>query len=188
MSELLSSNVVALRTALLGFETADPNVAVARQQVLELLDRVADPAVRSTRPGHLTGSAFVVSADGEWTLLLHHAKLARWLQPGGHADGDLDLARVALREATEETGIAGLVVDPEILDVDVHEVRPPSEDAHLHFDVRYLVTAPVDAHAVGNHESTDLRWVALDRISDLTTEESVLRLARSARRRLGNDS
>src|SRR5690606_17055408 len=77
---------------------------------------------RVHREGHFTGSAFVVSADGERTLLMHHRKLDRWLQPGGHADGDRDLAAVALREASEETGLQGLVVAPRVFDLDRHAI------------------------------------------------------------------
>src|SRR5439155_15774375 len=92
-------------------------------------------------------------------LLLHHRKLQKWLQPGGHADGDMNLAAVALREATEETGIDGLRVWLAPIDVDVHRVSPPAEDAHLHLDVRYLVVASPTAKVVGNEESEAIRWV-----------------------------
>ena len=77
---------------------------------------------RSHPPGHFTGSAWLVSADGTRVLLMHHRKLDRWLQPGGHADGDTDLARVALREAQEETGVADLRVEGDIFDIDRHRI------------------------------------------------------------------
>jgi 8-oxo-dGTP pyrophosphatase MutT (NUDIX family) len=162
----------------------DPAVAAARAQIVELVAGRADAADRTTRPGHLTGSAFVVDATGDRFVLLFHTKLQRWLQPGGHADGDMNLAAVALREATEETGIAGLAVDPRPLDVDVHEVRPPKEDAHLHLDVRYLVVAPPGARLTGNHESTELRWVGWDELSDYEVDRGLVRLALAARIRL----
>ena len=82
------------------------------------------PLERHERPGHFTGSALVVHADLERTLVLFHTKLQIWVQPGGHADGDANLARVALREAIEETGIEGLKVWPVAVDLDIHGVDP----------------------------------------------------------------
>jgi len=121
---------------------------------------------RSTAPGHLTGSALVFNHDATQTLLMFHTKLQRWLQPGGHADGEANLARVALKEATEETGIEGLeIVDPAI-DLDIHNVAKEGADPIWHYDVRFIVFAPEGARPVGNHESQDIKWVALDELDD----------------------
>ncbi len=131
-------------------------------------------------PGHLTGSAWVVDASWSRVLLLHHGKLNRWLQPGGHADGDLDLARVALREAKEESGLTRLrLVERCIFDLDIHEIpaRGP-EPSHLHFDVRYLIEGDIEESLVLSDESHALEWVELDRLKDYTTEGSVCRMAR----------
>ncbi len=147
-----------------------------REQILGFIDAHPDALHRSCVTGHLTGSAFVVDAERRRTLLLFHTKLQMWLQPGGHADGDGDLARVALREATEETGIAGLVVADRAFDLDIHEVDPPKEPAHLHHDVRYVVTAPPGAQPVGNHESQALRWVPLEEVATLTPDQGILRM------------
>lgn len=132
--------------------------------------------------GHLTGSALVVDAAGTQIVLLHHRKLRRWLQPGGHADGDANLAAVARREAEEETGIRGLRVVGPAIDLDVHEVSGPREPAHLHFDVRFLVLAPPDATLDRNEESTDLRWVSFDALDDFAPDAGLRRLAATARR------
>jgi len=137
-------------------------------------------ADRATRPGHLTGSAFVISHDGSQAILLFHAKLQRWLQPGGHADGDMNLMAVALREATEETGIAGLGVHPVPIDLDIHEVAPPREDAHLHLDVRFVVVAPEGAEPAANHESEHIRWVSRDELVDFDPDAGLERLAARA--------
>jgi 8-oxo-dGTP pyrophosphatase MutT (NUDIX family) len=149
-----------------------------------LLDIGADALDRTCRPGHLTGSALVVDPSDRRILLLFHTKLQRWLQPGGHADGDADLARVALREAVEETGIAGLRVVEPAVDLDVHRVEPPSEDAHDHHDVRFLVLAPPGSVPVGNHESEALRWVSEADIAALGADQGLCRLARRALSRL----
>ena len=155
----------------------------ARLRVIELARGAPLLAERTWRPGHLTGSALVVDSAREQLVLLLHAKLQKWLQPGGHADGDTNLMSVALREATEETGIEGLRVDAAPLDVDVHEVRPPKEDPHLHLDLRFLVVAPPDAALVANHESTQLRWVAWDDLANYDPDPSLERLAAAALRR-----
>ncbi|NNF56014.1 MAG: NUDIX hydrolase [Acidimicrobiales bacterium] len=118
-----------------------------------------DALFRTCLSGHLTGSAAVVDPSRGAALIMHHVKLDRWLQPGGHADGDGDLSAVALREASEETGLAGLTVHQPAIDLDVHEIPArPGEPAHLHLDVRFLVTAPPGSEPVGNHESHALEW------------------------------
>ena len=113
-------------------------------------------------------------------MLLLHAKLGRWFQPGGHADGDTNLAAVAWREATEETGIADLVVHAPAIDVDIHEVDPPGEPAHLHLDTRFLVVAPPGAVEQTNHESLGARWVRLEDLDALEPpiDDSTRRLVR----------
>ncbi len=161
---------------------------------------------RSCRDGHVTGSAWIVSADHRQVLLTHHRKLGRWLQLGGHADGDTDPLRVALREAREESGLASLAplsadlgpaperrtqatapgdAAPLPLDVDVHLIPARgAEPAHLHHDVRYLLVAAPGQEPVISVESNDLRWfdrAELDRVLD---DESLRRLERKARRLL----
>ncbi len=138
-----------------------------RSRLLDLIDHHDRAADRTCRPGHLTGSGLVVDPSRAAALLMLHRKLGRWFQPGGHADGNTNLAAVALREATEETGIGGLVVLAPAFDLDVHRVEPPDEDAHLHFDVRHLVLAPQGAVERPNHESRALRWIAADQLDDL---------------------
>lgn len=164
------------------------DLAVARELLAEfaddlgdryraLIDGHPDACLRTCRPGHLTGSALVVDSAGANTLLLLHAKFGRWLQPGGHADGDANLAAVALREATEETGIEDLVIWRQPLHLDIHEVDPPGEDAHLHYDMRFLARAPAYAQPRGNHESRGLRWVPLDGLADIGCDPGLVRLA-----------
>lgn len=163
---------------LAAYAPADGTQGARRDDLAAFVDEHPDALERTCRPGHLTGSALVVHADGERLAVLHHAKLDRWLQPGGHADGDGNLAHVAWREATEETGIVGLVVLRPAIDIDVHEVAPPSEEPHQHLDVRFVVLAPPDAVLVGNDESHDLRWVLLEELAALGADEGLLRLAR----------
>ncbi len=141
----------------------------------------ADAAERSVAVGHLTGSAWLVSADGLRTLLTHHRKLERWLQPGGHADGDANLARVALREAEEESGLRDLVVESGIFDLDRHEIPARgTEPAHWHYDVRFVVRATGDETFAVSEESHALAWREIAEIARDQSgyDESLRRMAR----------
>jgi 8-oxo-dGTP pyrophosphatase MutT (NUDIX family) len=138
------------------------------------------PFHREYAEGHFTGSAWLVDANGKRVLLTHHRKLNRWLQLGGHADGDSDLAAVALREAEEESGITGLTVERDIFDVDRHWIpERHNEPGHWHYDVRYVVRAGVsDAFAVSD-ESLELAWVSIDALARADdTDESLRRMAK----------
>ena len=139
-----------------------------------------DCLLRSQLAGHLTGSAWVVDGGRTRTLLTHHRKLDLWLQLGGHADGDPDLAAVALREAREESGLTRLrLVSPDIFDLDRHWI-PARKDvpAHWHFDLRFLIEAEPGEPLVVSDESHDLAWVELDRVAALNPEESMARMVR----------
>ena len=119
----------------------EPAHEAHRERILAFVDHHPDALDRTCADAHLTGSAMVVDPASRKFLLMLHAKLGGWFQPGGHADGDGTLPGVAWREATEETGIAGLRVAVPAVDLDIHEVGPP-HGPHLHLDVRYLVVAP----------------------------------------------
>ena len=173
------------------YAAAHPEDAATAQRIRALVEDHADCFDRTCRPGHITGAAWVTTRDGRQALLVHHRKLGKWLQPGGHADGDSDVAAVALREAQEETGLADLSLlggaEALPLDLDVHVIPARHDaagnlidDAHEHHDVRYLVVAPTAAPPVVSDESHDVRWFAIEQLSSVTQEESVLRLARKA--------
>lgn len=139
-----------------------------------------DAFERSNQAGHFTGSAWLVSADGMRVLLMHHRKLDRWLQPGGHADGDTDLAGVALREAQEETGVTGLHLDGGIFDLDRHRIPARGgEPEHWHYDVRYVIRATGSESFVPNAESRALAWRPIAEVAmDTSLDVSLRRMAR----------
>ncbi|WP_295959453.1 NUDIX hydrolase [uncultured Xanthomonas sp.] len=145
-----------------------PDQAEVAAQFLALLDDAADPFVRARMDGHFTGSAWLVSADGTRTLLTHHRKLQRWLQLGGHADGDRDLARVALKEAEEESGLPGLALeDSAIFDLDRHWIPARGEvPGHWHYDARYVVRAGADEAFAVSEESLALAWRPIAELLD----------------------
>lgn len=158
-------------------DPAEPAQAEVAATMAAFAHAHPDALERTCPEGHFTGSALVVEEGTERFVVLHHAKLDKWLQPGGHADGNGNCAGTALREATEETGIEGLRIVRPAVDLDIHEVRPPSEAPHLHLDIRYLVLAPAGSTLVGNHESHELRWVTVDDLDDLDVDEGLRRLA-----------
>lgn len=135
---------------------------------------------RTLAGGHLTGSAWIVSPDRNRVLLTHHHKLDRWLQLGGHADGDPDIFAVACREAREESGLEHIrPLSSRIFDIDVHPIPArPGALAHYHYDIRFIFEADPAAPLVVSHESKELAWVALAAIREPNFDWSIRRMAR----------
>jgi 8-oxo-dGTP pyrophosphatase MutT (NUDIX family) len=167
------------RNILLSLDLYDqPRELAYRQRMIELLDSCPNCFRRDAFPAHFTGSAFVVSADGRRGLLNHHRKLDRWLQFGGHCDGEEDLLSVAQREAYEESGIAGLVVaSTRPFDLDIHEIPAfGNEPAHLHYDVRYVLIAPEQAESRTSSESKEIRWFTSEEMENWNLDPGLRRL------------
>ena len=171
----------ALLAALRGVAPADADEAADRDRIVSFVERYPRPFDRKVREGHLTGSAITVSADGSQVLLLHHRKLGLWLQPGGHGDpGETTGEEVALREAFEESGIAGLALHagaPRPLDLDVHDIPAfGAEPAHQHLDLRYLVVAPDEARiSPALAELHDIRWFQWNEVDALGPDSGLRR-------------
>lgn len=129
--------------------------------------------------GHITGSAWVVNKAGTHALFTHHRKLEKWLQLGGHADGDPDALAVALREVKEESGLEATPLSTTIFDLDGH-VIPARKDVpeHIHYDIRYLVQTKGNEEYTVSDESFDLQWIPLEEIIQFTQGEDTHRMAR----------
>jgi 8-oxo-dGTP pyrophosphatase MutT (NUDIX family) len=161
----------------------DENSKKIQEQVLAFLQQYEDALWRRCVPGHLTASTLLLDATGERTLLTLHKKLGKWLQLGGHGDGNGNLVDAALREAVEESGIVGLKIKPQPIDMDIHKIPTiGAEVEHWHFDVRFVAWAPKDAVAALSLESTQLRWFRLDEIAALDCDESLKRLCRKVQK------
>ena len=177
-----------------------------RQELLQLLDRHVtrfmdeagyarrardfvesntDVFNREHRPMHVTGSAWVVSPDFSQVLILHHVKQDQWFQPGGHADGDSDIVRVALKETEEETGISAehiKLVDGSIFDVDIHTIAPYGNDPeHQHIDIRFLLEIDDRLPVPGNDESHEVLWIDLINVSHYNRNRSTYRMLEKTR-------
>jgi 8-oxo-dGTP pyrophosphatase MutT (NUDIX family) len=157
-----------------------PEEGLAVSQTIDFVRAHADCLVRTCLEGHLTGSAWIVSPDRRRVLLTHHHKLDKWLQLGGHADGDGDLLSVALREAGEESGLSGLrVVQEGLFDVDRHWIPGRgAEPGHWHHDLRFVLEADPSEKLTVTSESKDLAWVEVGAVCALNPEESMARMVR----------
>ena len=180
MPQVMQPDVSRVVAGFRDYMSRYPEEAEAASVFIDFLNSHPSVFERTHPPGHFTGSAWLVSADGTRVLLMHHRKLDRWLQPGGHADGDTDLTRVALREAQEETGVIDLRVEGGIFDIDRHRIPArANEPEHWHYDVRYVVHAGGDDRFVINEESRALAWRSVtDVVADDSFDASLRRMAR----------
>jgi 8-oxo-dGTP pyrophosphatase MutT (NUDIX family) len=183
-----------LRELLRTYQPFDEYEAAMATRLRNFLDAATGDApfardLAGTQPewGHVTGSAWIVNENGTRTVLVHHAKLGLWVQPGGHCDGECDVLAVALREAREETGLDVAPLETGLFDVDVHHIPEYwNTPEHLHFDVRFLLGADDASTPVLSPESRAVRWVTLDEAAQLNDEDSIARLIAKTRRRFGS--
>lgn len=167
-----------------GFDEGDtPSFGAARRAILDLIAQCAAPASRTNyEPGHLTASGIVLSAARDRVLLVHHKRLQRWLQPGGHIESaDTTLLEAARREVLEETG-ADLDpgFEPRLAGMDVHEIPAArGEPAHLHHDVLFVFSARSLARRVSD-ESNDVVWAPVVKFEDYDPDPPLARTLRRA--------
>lgn len=173
-----------LRALLRRYAEANPSEAAVARRILDLVEAHPDCLLRTCAVGHVTASALILSPDRKRALLTHHRKLDRWLQLGGHVDGEVEVHRAALREAQEESGMERfrfLPADATPVDLDVHPIPAHGDEpAHFHHDVRFLLVAEPGQVERVSEESKELRWFALEEIARDFGEESLRRLASKA--------
>ena len=171
--------------ALTHWRAPDPAQDTLRHAVLAFLAARPDGCLRECVPGHVTGSALVLNHTGTHALLTLHPRFGRWLQLGGHCEEtDADIVAAALREATEESGIDGLTIDPEPAALHVHPVTCSLGVPTRHLDVQFIAHAPANAEIACSDESLDLRWWPLDALPD-DCDFGLTQLAEAAMRRNG---
>lgn len=149
-----------------------------KNRMLGLITQYPNCLERSCLHAHFTASAWVINQAKTHCVLLHHKKLNRWFQPGGHADGNSNLWEVAKTEVAEETGLDLSAFSPsQIFDIDIHEIPERSNvPKHFHYDVRFLFVLPGLNKLTQNHESNQVKWVDLQEVKTFNTDESILRM------------
>lgn len=162
----LRESVIA---TLSGWEPPDAGQDSLRHAVLAFVAARDDACRRECVPGHVTASALVLDDAGDQVLLTLHRRLGRWVQLGGHCDeGDADIVAAALREATEESGVDGLRMAPELAAVHVHPVVCSLGVPTRHLDLQFVARAPAGARIAISDESEDLRWWPADALPEGT--------------------
>ena len=166
------------------YEPFDPGEATMVARLLSFALAQEQCCDRRLKSGHVVAGAWVVDRRGEQVLLVHHVKLGKWLQPGGHIERDASLIDAARRELTEETGLRKFrLLSSEIFDINVHPIPArPGEPEHIHYDVRFLFEASPTARLEVSAESHDLRWFPLQGLSRLNDSASMMRMLAKTQR------
>jgi 8-oxo-dGTP pyrophosphatase MutT (NUDIX family) len=169
-------------TILTEWQAPDPGQDSLRHAVLAFVESRPDACLRDCVPGHVTASTLVLDDSGGRVLLTLHPRLGRWVQLGGHCeDDDGDIVAAALREATEESGVAALRITPELVAIHVHPVTCSLGVPTRHLDLQFVARAPAGAQIALSDESVDLRWWPADALPP-GTDAALAYLVRRATR------
>ena len=177
-------SIFDLRSSLSLFNPTNEKETIYQTQMLELLSEGKIAFERKREAGHFTSSAWVLDPSSKTVLLILHSKIGKWLQPGGHADGNQDLLEVAKKELMEETGVNAVeLLKTTIFDLDIHTI--PAHKGipeHLHYDLRFIFRGNSQASLEINHESKDIQWVPLDEIPKLVgNDDSICRMVEKSK-------
>lgn len=168
-----------LQTLLQHYYPKDGNEQKFKQQMIEFINKYTNTCFeRSLEVGHFTGSSWLLNKNKNKALLMHHTKLDKWFQLGGHCDGDPDVLGVSIKESQEESGIVNIEpISNEIFDIDIHLIPENKYNkAHYHYDVRFLLYVTSDEEIVQNRESKELRWIDKDPKNLPTNTPSIIRM------------
>ncbi len=153
--------------------------AIYKNEIIKFIKNNKNCFDRSNLKGHMTASGWLINKSGNLVLLMHHKKLNEWFQFGGHADGDYDLLKVAIKETQEESGIYDIIpISKGIFDIDIHIIPQYKEiPAHVHYDIRFLLQLKSDdLKEKKNEESIEIAWFAKDIEKFPNKKPSMIRL------------
>ena len=169
------SPVLALLQAYVPQTTEEQQI---KNHIMTFIQRNEYCFERSLAIGHVTASAWLLSQDGSQALMMHHKKLDKWVQLGGHCDGNPDVLAVAVKEAQEESGITAIApVSQAIFDLAIFLVPENAHaPAHAHYDICFLLQVTGDEEVAKNSESKELRWISKKAKKLPTDEPSVMHL------------
>jgi len=156
----------------------DATEAKMKDEILQFVHGHKNYMDKTLEVGHITGSAWIIDLEARYALLTHHQRLNRWLQLGGHGEGEEFVKDIALREAIEESGLQSLQLEnEEVFSLDVHPI-PENKGfpAHTHFDLRFLIVADKNQPIVVSPESKDVKWILLEEISKYNSEPAITRM------------
>lgn len=150
----------------------------SKERIIRFIEENENCFERSLECGHITASSWLLNRTKTKALMMHHAKLGKWVQLGGHCDGNPDVLAVAIKEAQEESGIAQIApLFEAIFDIEIYfNPENHKEKAHYHYDIRFLLQATEDDRITSNSESKELRWIGQDIKSLPTQHPSVVRM------------
>ena len=162
----------------MSYNSVSQDEQLYKKTMMQFISDYRDCFERSLQVGHITASSWLLNKHKTHALLMHHVKLDKWLQLGGHCDGNSNVLDVAIKEAQEESGIVAIEpLSESLFDIDIHLIPAnKKEQEHYHYDVRFLLHVTSDQDFIQNSESKELRWIGKDSNQLPTNEESVVRM------------
>jgi len=162
------------------YQTDDQKERQMQYDLIQFVEQYENCFDRELAVGHITGSAWLVNKELTHVFFTHHKKLDKWFQPGGHSDGNANTLAVAMNEASEESGIEDVFIQPlsdNIFDIDIHTIPArKNELEHLHYDIRFILETDMSHPLNISDESHEIAWIAINDIPKYTTEESIQRM------------
>ena len=170
-------NIDELKESIEKYTPYNEQEDVDRKIMLKYINDFEDVLTRQNEYGHFTSSAFVLNKERTKILMIYHKIYNSWAWTGGHSDGDSNLLYVAIKEATEETGIKNVVpiteniYSLELINVEGHEKRGKYVGSHIHLNVTYLLEADEKEEThIKEDENSGVKWVSIDKVLEVTSE------------------